>query len=105
MLNSVSESRYHTLDTYHRPLVVSAGADGAMGLYEPNHYEDANLNGILDAGEDANGNGFLDIGFLGQPVNEDGSTGDLNGNGLVDTFASPFASFDDLTNHNRRAGE
>ena len=105
MLNSVSESRYHTLDTYHRPLVVSAGADGAMGLYEPNHYEDANLNGILDAGEDANGNGFLDIGFLGQPVNEDGSTGDLNGNGLVDTFASPFASFDDFTNHNRRAGE
>ena len=105
MLNSVSESRYHTLDTYHRPLVVSAGADGALGLYEPNHNEDTNLNGVLDSGEDANGNGFLDIGFLGQPINEDGSTGDLNGNGLVDTFASPLASFDDLTNHNRRAGE
>ncbi|MDA0809084.1 MAG: prepilin-type N-terminal cleavage/methylation domain-containing protein [Planctomycetota bacterium] len=105
MLNSVSESRYHTLDTYHRPLVVSAGADGALGLYEPNHNEDTNLNGVLDSGEDTNGNGFLDIGFLGQPINEDGSTGDLNGNGLVDTFASPLASFDDLTNHNRRAGE
>lgn len=105
MLNSVSESRYHTLDTYHRPLVVSTGADGILGLYEPNHNEDLNLNGILDSGEDANGNGFLDIGFLGQPINEDAATGDLNGNALVDTFASPFASFDDLTNHNRRAGE
>tara|TARA_R110002072_G_scaffold173600_1_gene328233 strand:- start:30303 stop:31646 length:1344 start_codon:yes stop_codon:yes gene_type:complete len=105
VLDSVSESRYHTIDTYHRPLVVSAGADGALGLYEPNHNEDANLNGVLDAGEDTNGNGFLDIGFLGQPINEDSSTGDLNGNGLVDTFASLLASFDDLTNHNRRAGE
>jgi prepilin-type N-terminal cleavage/methylation domain-containing protein len=86
MLNSISESRYHTLDTYHRPLVVSTGADGILGLYEPNHNEDLNFNGILDSGEDVNGNGFLDIGFLGQPINED-------------------ASFDDLTNHNRRAGE
>lgn len=105
MLDSVSESRFHTLDTYHRPLVVSAGADGVMGLYEATHNEDTNFNGILDSGEDANGNGFLDIGFLGQPINEDVSTGDLNGNGLADTFSSPFASFDDLTNHNRRAGE
>lgn len=105
MLNAVSESRYHTLDTYHRPLVVSAGPDGFLGLYEPNHTEDLpSFNGVLDAGEDANGNGFLDLGILAQPLNEDAATGDLNGNGLVDTFTNPFAAYDDLTNHNRRAG-
>lgn len=106
MLDAVSESRYHTLDTYHRPLVVSAGADGALGLYEPFHTEDTIVdNGRLDSGEDSNGNGFLDLGILAQPINEDAATGDLNGNALTDTFASPFASFDDLTNRNRRAGE
>ena len=106
MLDAISESRYHTLDTYHRPLVVSAGADGIPGLYEPFHNEDTiQANGVLDAGEDANGNGLLDLGILAQPINENAATGDLNGNGLVDTFASPFASFDDITNHNRRAGE
>lgn len=111
MLLAVSESRYHTLDTYHRPLVVSMGADGALGLYEPGVNEDVNFNGLLDSGEDINGNGYLDIGFLGQLLNEDfngnGSLDpgeDLNGNGTLDTFANPTAAFDDITNHNRRAG-
>jgi prepilin-type N-terminal cleavage/methylation domain-containing protein len=106
MLDSVSESRYHTLDTYHRPLVVSAGPDGFLGLYEPFHNEDTVVdNGRLDAGEDANGNGFLDLGILAQPINENTVTGDLNGNADVDTFANPLAAFDDLSNHNIRAGE
>ncbi|MEX2287657.1 MAG: type II secretion system protein [Planctomycetaceae bacterium] len=30
------EQSYHTADTYHAPLVVSAGPDGFLGLYEPN---------------------------------------------------------------------
>ncbi|MGC1275687.1 MAG: type II secretion system protein [Planctomycetaceae bacterium] len=29
------EREYHTLNTWHAPLVVSAGADGELGLYEP----------------------------------------------------------------------
>lgn len=113
MLDAVSESRYHTLDTYHRPLVVSAGPDGFLGLYEPFHSEDANLNGILDSNEDDgnaslpddNANGFLDLGILAQPINEDTATGDLNGSGDRDTFANPLAAFDDLSNHNLRAGD
>ena len=104
MLLAVSESSYHTLDTYHRPLVVSAGPDGFIGLYEPFANEDLNFNGLLDSGEDANGNGFLDIGFLAQLLNENSATGDINGNGSVDTFNNPIAAFDDITNHNRRAG-
>ena len=27
--------RMHTIDTYHVPLVVSAGEDGSLGLFEP----------------------------------------------------------------------
>lgn len=109
MLNAVSESGYHTLDTYHRPLVVSAGADGILGLYEPFANEDLNFNGVLDPGEDSNLNGYLDIGFLAQPIHEDFDgdgvqDADLNGNAEFDTFANPVAAFDDITNHNRRAG-
>ncbi|MEX0717568.1 MAG: type II secretion system protein [Planctomycetaceae bacterium] len=29
------EAQYHTPDTFHRPLLVSAGADGELGLHEP----------------------------------------------------------------------
>jgi prepilin-type N-terminal cleavage/methylation domain-containing protein len=32
------EKLWHTFGTYHTPLIVSAGPDGALGLYEP--YED-----------------------------------------------------------------
>jgi prepilin-type N-terminal cleavage/methylation domain-containing protein len=99
MLNSISEPRYHTLDTFHRPLVVSAGADGFLGLYEPNSQsmelflvdEDANRNGILDPGEDGNGNGLLDVGKVFNDVNNDGlfdsttdTFNDINGNGLLE---------------------
>ncbi len=31
-----NEAKYHTPETYHAPLVVSAGADGVLGLFEPN---------------------------------------------------------------------
>ncbi len=30
-----NETEYHTPDTFHAPLVVSAGLDGRLGLYEP----------------------------------------------------------------------
>lgn len=29
------EQHYHTLNTWHAPLIVSAGADGVLGLFEP----------------------------------------------------------------------
>lgn len=32
----VNETNYHTLDTWHAFLIVSAGADGNLGLFEPN---------------------------------------------------------------------
>jgi prepilin-type N-terminal cleavage/methylation domain-containing protein len=31
----VNESTFHTWTTYHVPLIVSAGTDGVLGLYEP----------------------------------------------------------------------
>ncbi len=31
-----NEASYHTPDTFHAPLVISAGPDGKLGLYEPN---------------------------------------------------------------------
>ena len=31
-----NEAKYHTPETYHAPIVVSAGADGELGLLEPN---------------------------------------------------------------------
>ena len=111
VFSSVNESTYHTFDTYHKPLVVSMGADGILGLFEPFHNEDVNLNGVLDtgAGEDINSNGFLDIGWLAQPINEDfdldgTQDADLNGNGDFDAFLRPLGALDDLTNRNRRAG-
>lgn len=30
------EDNYHTMSTWHRPLVVSSGEDGVLGLFEPN---------------------------------------------------------------------
>lgn len=87
MLSAVNESRYHSFDTFHKPLIVSAGPDGVLGLLEPNVTEDANLNGSLDSGEDTNGNTFLDIGYLAQPVSIPNEN-----------------AFDDITNRNRRAG-
>jgi prepilin-type N-terminal cleavage/methylation domain-containing protein len=112
VLSAVNESTFMTFDTYHKPLVVSAGADEVLGLYEPYYNEDLNRSGFLDAGEDLNGNGLLDIGWLSQPINEDsnldgiqqGTEPDLNGNSLFDAFASPIGALDDLTNRNRRAG-
>jgi len=31
-----NEAKYHTPETYHTPLIVSAGPDGLTGLWEPN---------------------------------------------------------------------
>lgn len=39
----INEGNFHTLDTYHTPIIVSAGKDGLLGLFEPNDYSAANL--------------------------------------------------------------
>jgi prepilin-type N-terminal cleavage/methylation domain-containing protein len=113
VFSAVNETTYHTFDTYHKPLVVSAGPDGVLGLYEPYFTEDLNFNGVLDAGEDVNSNGYLDIGWLAQAVNEDinldgvqqSTEPDLNGNAGFDAYLRPLAALDDLTNRNQRAGQ
>ena len=33
--NHINEDTFHTIDTYHTPLIVSAGADEQLGLHEP----------------------------------------------------------------------
>ncbi len=42
-----NEDNYHTIDTYHVPLIVSAGPDGQPGLYEPYESADPNKRGTL----------------------------------------------------------
>lgn len=76
-----NEEKYHTPDTYHTPLIVSAGADEHLGLREPN-----NTNGASGI-----------FGNLGQYAST--------------TVTSPLPSarvldhlFDNITNRNRRAG-
>jgi len=34
-----NELKYHTPETYHTPLIVSAGPDEALGIWEPTHFE------------------------------------------------------------------
>ncbi len=95
-----NENLYPTLDTYHTPLVVSLGADGDLGLFEP-----------FQAGTDSNGDGILDtdMGILAQPIHAPGTPGnpyDLGSSALTpmgNHVTSALA--DNLTNRNRRAGK
>ncbi len=59
---------FATFDVYHKPLVVSAGPDGELGILEPFPTEDLNGDGSLGPTEDFNGNGQVDIfGHLAIP--------------------------------------
>lgn len=102
---------FPTFDVYHKPLVVSAGPDGELGILEPFPTEDFNGNGTLDAGEDLNGNGQIDLfGHLGIPqllVQPTLTTPIPTLPPGVATFIAPSvieAASDNLTNRNRRAG-
>lgn len=101
------ENLYHTFDTFHKPLVVSAGPDGFLGLQEPFVTEDLNFNGTFDSGEDLNGDGVFNDGvtapFLGWhravPIDPDTS------NPLTfSELTSIEVAYDNMTNRNRRAG-
>ena len=65
LTQEINEGKYHTLDTYHVPLIVSAGPDEQLGLYEPNEVDfDINGNGSVDAGEETAA-GFINGSFDG----------------------------------------
>ena len=79
----INEAKYHTLDTYHAPLIVSAGPDELLGLREP-FETDASL-GIY------------------------GNLGQYEGTTALPGFQQPSSAvvdklFDNLTNRNRRVG-
>jgi prepilin-type N-terminal cleavage/methylation domain-containing protein len=84
-MNEFNESKYHTPDTYHTPLIVSAGADEQLGLREP--FETDADNGIY--GNLAQYAGTFAPGF---------GTGPVPSSAVVDQL------FDNVTSRNRRAG-
>jgi prepilin-type N-terminal cleavage/methylation domain-containing protein len=73
---------YHTPATYHVPLLVSAGEDGLLGLYEPN--------------DTASGR----QGYLGQP-DPNQFVGNSYSNPLIDSSTL----FDDLTSQQAASGD
>lgn len=78
-----NEINYHTPETYHTPLIVSAGYDGLLGLREPNDTDFP--NGIF------------------------GNLAQLAGTTAISPNQSPTAAVreqlpDNITNRNRRAG-
>lgn len=78
-----NEEFFHTPDTYHSPLILSAGPDGLLGLREPN---DINKDDGV-------------FGNLAQYAGTTASASDPNSNpAVVDSL------FDNVSNRNRRAG-
>ena len=49
-----NEASYHTPDTFHAPLVISAGPDERLGLFEPNDTARAGNLGAYDIDLDKN---------------------------------------------------
>ena len=84
MTTIFNEVTFHTPDTFHAPLVVSAGPDEKLGLREPNHTDGP--NGIF--GNLAQYAGTFAPGY-GSPVPTDD---------VVEVL------FDNISNRNRRAG-
>lgn len=79
-----NELKYHTPETYHTPLIVSAGPDGQFGIQPPGHFAEPSTK-----------------------VYEFGNLAQLEGT----TTAKPVPSsavleklFDNISNRNRRAG-
>lgn len=84
-VNGYPEGGYPTLDTFHAPLVVSAGADAQLGLFEPHVFG-------------PNSGGVMQYGVLAQAI--------FTGTNPNDIPSTTFdALTDNLTNRNRRAGK
>ena len=86
-----TELLYPTLDTYHTPLIISCGADGELGLYEPF----------------ASGPGMTNMGILAQPIhNPSGTAYDFGPLAVTPNGKHVLAALsDNMTNRNRRAGK
>ena len=83
LTREINEAKYHTLDTYHVPLIVSAGPDESLGLREPVEFD-------ATAGIYGNLAQYADTTAV--PGNQQPSAA------VVDQL------FDNLTNRNRRVG-
>ena len=87
LTDEYNESKYHTPDTYHAPLIVSGGPDERLGLRAPNDVDDTN-------------------GIFGNLAQYAETT--VSNNGVPDTERPSDAVvdllFDNLTNRNRRVG-
>ena len=85
-----NEQNYHTPDTFHAPLIVSAGLDGELGLYEP--HDQANLGNLAryNVDPDNDGTAFFAHSTVAQQQAE------LNQ--ILDILS------DNLTSRNRRSG-
>lgn len=114
LVSAYNQASFHTVDVFHTPLIVSAGADGVLGLFEPTFLDaDINGNGAVDTGitvagthqfytEDANANGAHDNIFGNLAAIPDGdSDGDID-DVDIDIVLDPLS--DNITNRNRRAG-
>jgi hypothetical protein len=100
-----NELNYPTLDTYHTPLIVSAGADGDLGLFEPfEPFEPYDPTKIVLTGP--YGAVLNDVGILAQPRHGPGGPFDFS-NAAVTPLGNLVTSAlaDNLTNRNRRAGK
>jgi prepilin-type N-terminal cleavage/methylation domain-containing protein len=83
----------HTPDTWHTPLLVSAGSDGVLGLYEPNDF--ANLGHLA----------MIDMsGAVGGPISAGLSVGDQTAVLTRIAAAGNGPLNDNMTNLNIRGG-
>lgn len=92
-----NEMNYPTIDTYHTPLIVSMGADGDLGLFEP-----------YQAGTDSDGDGIMDtdMGILAQPIHGPAGPYDFGNLALTPLGNQVIAALTgNITNRNRRAGK
>ena len=85
-----NEVNYHTPDTFHAPLVISAGIDGVLGLYEPFDAVNRGNLAMYNVDPDGDGTPFFAHATVSQQQAE------LNE--ILDDIS------DDLSNRNRRAG-
>lgn len=83
LTSEYNEANYHTPDTFHVPLIVSAGPDETLGLREPGHTDAA-------------------AGIYGNLAQYAETT--ANPGSQIPSSAVTERLFDNLTNRNRRAG-
>lgn len=85
LTQEINEEKYHTLDTYHVPLIVSAGPDQELGLREPTEYN-------------------ATLGIYGNLAQYEGTSTARGVLPRTPPSAVVEKLFDNLTNRNRRVG-